>query len=155
MAEDGLKPVLLQRLRLLQCVQALGSDPDEDHAAIVGHAHALDEAPLLHPVHDPRGVAERDVEELGEAAHREVTVMLEQPHHVHVRHAHAGLHQTARAGAAESRDHVVEALDDPLQRFVLLRRQVRRGGFRCTDTSHDRNNLATVNNRVNHEHCPR
>ena len=49
----------------------------------------------------------------------QVAVMLEQPHDVHVGHAHAGLHQPARAGAAESRDHVVEARDDPVQRFVV------------------------------------
>jgi hypothetical protein len=72
MAEDRLKPVLLQRLVSSSASMPLGPIRTRTNATVVGHPHALDEPALGHPVHDPRGVAERDVEELGEPAHREV-----------------------------------------------------------------------------------
>ena len=56
-----------------------------------------------------------------------------------------------RTGAAESRDHVVNARNDPVQglgRYGAVPRD-------CVDTSHDRNNLALGNNRVNHNDCRR
>ena len=122
----------------------LRRDADEDDAPVVGHADALDEPSLLHPVDDPGGVAERDVEQLGEPAHRQVAVVLEQPHDVHVGHAHAGLDEAARTGAAESRDHVVDAGGDSssARRSPTLAAPM-------VNSSHHVNNLPTGNDRVN------
>ncbi len=95
-------------------------DPDEDDPSVVRDADALDEASLFHPVDDPGRVAERNVEELGHPAHRQIAVMLEQPHDVHVGHADPGLDEAAGTRAAESRDHVVDAGGDSvLGRLVV------------------------------------
>ena len=113
MAEDRLEPILLDGLDLLEGLDATIGDPDEDDAAIVRHADPLDEASLLHPVDDAGRVAERHVEQLRQAAHRQVAVVLEQPHDVHMGHADPGLDEATGARAAESRDHVVDAGGDP------------------------------------------
>jgi hypothetical protein len=62
-------------------------------------------------------------------------VVLEDPQDVHVGHAHTELHETACAGTAESRDDVVQAVDDSLGS------ERRRRGSLAIDSSHEMNNL--------------
>ena len=79
----------------------------------------------------------------------------EQPQDVHVGHADAGLDQPARAGAAESRDHVVEAARRSASSAssVGARRDV--GTGRASIVRMTVNNLASVNDRVKRDHCQR
>ena len=62
-----------------------------------GRAIALDEAALLHPVDEPGGVRERDVEQVGQPAHRHLAVVLEQVHDVELGHADAEPDAVARS----------------------------------------------------------
>ena len=57
---------------------------DADHAPVLVVAAALDEAALLHAVHDPGGARLRDVERLRQGAHRERAVRLEDGQDVEV-----------------------------------------------------------------------
>jgi len=142
-AEDGLQPVLLERLRLVEGPKSTLGDSDADDASVVRNADPLDQAALLHPIDDAGGVAVGDIEELGQPAHRKVSVVLEQPHDMHVGHAHSRLHEAAGAGAAESRDHVVDARGDP--------GSGRLGADSCCvggNSSHVVNNLPTGNQSV-------
>lgn len=150
LSKDALEAVLLDRLDLVERRDTARGDPDKDNSTIIRDPHPLDEALFLHPIDDPGGVAEGDVDQVRHPAHRELAMVLEDPQDVHVRHAHPELHEPARAGAAESRDDVVEPVDDPSD----LR--IRRGGVRrsrAVNSSHETNNLATGNHRVNIDHC--
>ena len=144
-AQDGLEAVLLDGLGLLESLHAFLGDADEDDPTVVGHADPLDETPLLHPIHDAGRIAERDVEQLRHPAHRQVAVMLEQPHDVHMGHADAGLDETGGTRTAECRDHVVDAGRD--SRPWLIRYD-----SCCVNSSHDGNNLAAGNHLVNMDH---
>src|SRR3954453_3549562 len=73
-AEDRPQPVLLERLDLVTDPGALGGCPDENDPAVVGNADAIHQTALGHPIDRTGGVAHRDVEELGEPAHRDVAV---------------------------------------------------------------------------------
>lgn len=142
-AEDRVQAIVLDRLDLLERLDTTRRDANEDHPSIVRDADAFDETSLLHAIDDARGIAERHVEQLGHTAHRQIAVMLEQPHDMHVGHADAGLDETTRTGAAESRDHVVDAgCDSRLGRVA---------GDSCgwINSSHDVNNLAAGNHHVN------
>ncbi len=143
-AQDRLDPVLLDGFDLLEGLQSAGREVDVDDAPVVGHPDPLDELPFLHAIHDARGVAERHVEELGDTAHGEVAVMLEEPHDVHMGHAYPGLHEPAGAGATEARDHVVDPRRDRRdRRLVVLSR------FSSVDSSHVVNNVVDRYDQVN------
>jgi len=144
LAQDRLDPVLLDGLDLLEGPQSAGREVDEDDPPVVGHPDPLDEPALLHAIDDARGVAERHVKEFGNVAHREVTVMLEEPHDVHMGHAHPGLHEPAGAGAAKSGDHVVDTRRDRRDRRLVVPDR-----FSCIDSSHMVNNLADRDDQVN------
>jgi hypothetical protein len=157
MAEDGLQPILLDGLDLIEGLGSAGRDTDQDDASVVRHADTLDETPLLHPIDDPGGIAERHVEQVGHPAHRQVAVVLEHPQDVHVRHADAELHEPARAGASETADDLVKAIDDApdhLGRGVGgWGGNAGYDGIARIDSSHDVNNLPSGNHRVNRNDC--
>ena len=77
---------------------------DEDDPAVVVVVAALDEAALLHPVDDPGRARDRHVERVGELAHRQRALVLEDRQHVEVDDAEralqpaAGTCPSARAG---------------------------------------------------------
>src|SRR5436190_138907 len=96
-AEDGPDLVVLQRLDLLADAVAAGRGADEHDPPVLRDADTLDESALLHPVDEAGRVAERDIQEIGEPAHRDVPVMLEKPQNVEVGHADAGLDHAAGA----------------------------------------------------------
>jgi hypothetical protein len=110
--EDGPHPVLLERLDLVADPNSVGGGTDDDDPAVVGDPDPFDEASLGHPIDETGRVAERYVEQVGEAAHRELTVVLEDPQNVEVRHADPGFHHPARAGATETADHPMQLVDD-------------------------------------------
>lgn len=141
--ENALQAVLLDRLHGIECLAPARGEMNQHDAPVVGHSLALDEATLVHPADDPGCIAHRDVEEISHMAHVQRAVVLKQPQHVHVRHAHAGLHQAASSGAAESRDHVVDRGGEVSR--------VRIGawiGCVRVDSLHEVNNLAVNNQRV-------
>ena len=141
-SEDGSHPILLQRLDLVADPRTLFRGTDEDDTAVVRDTNTLDEAPLLHPVDETGGIAQRDVEELGKTTHRELTVMLEHPQDVEVRHADPGFHHPSRPGAAEAADRLVELAHDPVNQVRGAGRGARSRRRRRRDSSHDLNNLA-------------
>ena len=148
--EDRSHPVLLERLDLVALTSALGRRPDDHNAAVIGNPEPLDEAALLHPVDQAGRVADGHVQQVGEVAHRELAVMLEHPQNVEVRHADPGLDHAARAGTAQAADHRVKLIDDGVDE---LRRGLGMGGAGAAgvDSSHQVNNLATVDDRVKGE----
>jgi hypothetical protein len=153
MAEDGLEPILLDGLDLIEGLGSAGRDADKDDASVVRHPDTFDETPLLHPIDDTGGIAERHVQQVGHPAHRQVAVVLEHPQDVHVRHADAKLHETTRAGASESTDDLVKAIDDAPDHFGRGIRGC--DGIDRIDSSHDMNNLSPGNHRVNRNDCCR
>lgn len=76
-------------------------------------------------------------------AHGQIAVVLQEPHHVHVGHADAGLDETARTSTPESRDHVVDAGGDPLLWSSLVDSCLR------VNCSHHLDNVSNGNDRVN------
>ena len=64
-------------------------------------ADPLDEAPFLDPVDETRGGRERDIEHVGEPAHRQLAVALEQVHDVQLGHADAEADEAFAADALE------------------------------------------------------
>jgi hypothetical protein len=146
MTEDRLEPILFDGFGLIERLGAAGRDADEDDASVVRDPDTFDETLLLHSIDDAGGIAERHVEQFGHPAHRQVAVMLEKPHDVHVGHAHPGLDETACACASESRDDVVDSGRDPRgQRFSV-------DSCRRVNSSHEMNNLTAGNHRVNMDH---
>src|SRR4051812_34725109 len=141
MAEDRLEPIALDGLHLLERLDAARGDPDEHDPPVVRNPDALDETSLLHAIDDPGRVAERHVEQLRHPAHRQVAVMLEEPHDVHVGHAHAGLHEAAGASTPESGDHVVDPGGDPGDELIGG------SGWLGIDSSHDMNSMPTNDHR--------
>jgi hypothetical protein len=111
-------PVLLERFDLIADPCALLGWPNDDDPSVVRDPDPLDEAALLHPIDETGGIADGDIEQLGEAAHRELTVMLEDPQNVEVRHADPGLDHPAGAGTAKASDHLVDFADDRLEERV-------------------------------------
>src|SRR6185437_8097311 len=71
-AENRPHPVLLQGLDLVTDPGPFLGRADDDDPAVRRDADAVDETALRHPVDETRGVAQGDVEQLGEARHREV-----------------------------------------------------------------------------------
>src|SRR6185369_9811940 len=88
-----------------------------------------------------------------------LTVMLEDPQNVEVRHADPGLDHATGTGAAMAADHLVQLLDDRVDQGVGRgARGWRRGARgslgavdRGVDSSHCVNNLATMDDRVKHD----
>ena len=107
--------VAADELRLVDEVDPGDGEADEDHAAVVGDARALDEAPLLHAVDDPGGVRHRGVEDLGQAAHGHRLVVAEQRQHVEMGHADAELHEPLRPGTPERARGSADVGDDRLE----------------------------------------
>ena len=64
---------------------------------VLGVVPSLDEASRLHPVDDAGHARDRDVEGLGEAAHRHRALGLEERQNVEVGHAHRALVQALNA----------------------------------------------------------
>jgi hypothetical protein len=92
---------------------------------------------LLHPIDDPGGIRERDVEQVREPAHRHRPVVLEQPQDVHLRHADVALDELAHRRALELADPPIDFCQDGVDR---------RG---CIDTSHVVKHSTDVNDFVN------
>jgi hypothetical protein len=111
-AEDRPEAILLDRLDLVPDPRTLLGRSDEDHTTIVRNADAVDEAALRHPIDKTRRVAQRHIEQVGEATHRDVAVMLENPQNVEVGHADAGLDHSPGSRAAKAADHLVELRSD-------------------------------------------
>jgi hypothetical protein len=111
-AQDRPEAILLDRLDLVADPGTLLGRSDEDDATIVRNPNAVDEAALGHPIHETGRVAQRHVEQLGEATHRDVAVMLENPQNVEVGHADAGLDHSPGSRASQAPDHLVELCSD-------------------------------------------
>jgi hypothetical protein len=60
---------------------------DEDDAPVILLVAPLDQAALLHPIHDPGRARNRDIERLRETAHRQRSVRLENGENVQVNDA--------------------------------------------------------------------
>ena len=110
--QDCLHQVVLDDLDLVEEAAAGRGEPDEDDPAVVRDADPLDETALLHPVDEPGGVRQRDVEELGEAAHRELAGLFEAPHDVEMRHADPLLHEPTGRRAADQAHRAIQLVDD-------------------------------------------
>ncbi len=106
--EDLPQAILLDGLDRLERLDSRWCKADLHDAPIIRYPDPLDEAALLHPIDDAGGVAHGDVQEFGQVAHVQAAVVLEQPHDVHVGHAHAGLDKAPCARTSETRDHVVQ-----------------------------------------------
>ena len=70
------------------CSPAVG-DPDQDDPAVLGDAGPFDEAALLDPVDETGRVRQRDVEHVGQTAHRHLAAPLERVQDVELSHADA------------------------------------------------------------------
>ncbi len=145
----------LVALGLRQRLTPGGRRLDQDEAPIVGDADALDEVVRLHPVDEPCRVRHRDAEELGEAAHRHRTVVLEEPQDVELAHADLALDEAAHRGAAELADPAADFCQDGVDRRLgrrFLRRVDRVGGGRLgpghAGTSHQVKHSTDVNDSV-------
>ena len=68
--QDRAQEVVAERIDLAEHRFPGGGDPDQHDPAIGGDAIALDEPALLEPVDQAGGIGERDVELVGEVAHR-------------------------------------------------------------------------------------
>ena len=88
------------------------ADPDEDHAAIVRVADTLDEPALLHPVDEAGGVRIGDVEQLRDAAHRQLPVAIQHRHQVEVAHRDALADQPFAGDTAKFANRRTELPDD-------------------------------------------
>jgi len=116
-ADDLGHEVFLEQLGLAQGLPTAIADSDQDNAAVVGDANPVHEAALLHSVHDSGRARHGHVEDLGQPAHREVAVLLEDPHQVEVGHADPGTNEPDPGHAPELPDRAHEFgedLADPL-----------------------------------------
>ena len=139
-ADDDLA---LHQLGLVDEGEAGRGGPDEDDAAVVGHADALDEALLLHAVDDPGGARHRGVEDLGQAAHRHRVVVTQQREHVEMGHADPEPNQALRSRAAKGADGPAEVRERLVGRLLPLR-----AGIRVDSGSHVMKYLRHANSSV-------
>jgi hypothetical protein len=79
----------LEHLHVLEQLSAGGGDADEDDATVAGDADPFHEPALLDPVDEAGGRRQRHVKRLGQPAHRQLAVPLEQVQYVQLRHADA------------------------------------------------------------------
>jgi hypothetical protein len=141
------------RLGLGQCPEAGRGRLDEHEPTIVGHARALDEPVLLHPIDDPGRIRDGHADELCEAAHRHRAVVLEQPQDMQLAHAHVALDEAAHRVAAQLTNPRPDFCQDGLggRPVGLVVRGV--GGIRAdrliADSSHVVKHCIDVNDFVN------
>ena len=125
LGEDALDEVVAQQLLIADDLESGRGQPHDDDAAVFAVTNSLHESAFLEPVDEAGRVRVRDVQQLREAAHREIPVVVEQGQHVHMRHADALLHHPLRSDTlqfAQARLQVGnDALNEGLRRLPSLR----------------------------------
>ena len=112
LVEDPLDDLGPQDLDVLEHLASGVGDPDEDDPAIARDADPFDEPALLDAIDEAGRGRERDVEHVGEAAHRQLAVALEQVHDVELGHADAEADEPLAADALELAHRRPEVGDD-------------------------------------------
>ncbi len=110
--QDALEDLLAKDLYVIQHPSPAIGDPDEDDASVRGDAVALHEASLLHPIDDASGAGDRDIQHLGQVAHRHLAVAVEQVHDVELGHADALAEEAFAADTLELTHRRPEVGDD-------------------------------------------
>ncbi len=141
--QDRLQQIAAQHVRVVEHLPAVIGEGDEHQSTVVRDADPLDEATLGHAVDETGGVRKTDVEHLRQAAHGQLAVSLEHPHHVEVAHAHAGAHQLLAADAAKLADRGADVGDDVAHDDLVVDRPG------SGDSSHDTKDYSRMNYPVN------
>jgi hypothetical protein len=89
LVEDAPDDPLAQDLDVIEHLASGDGDPNEHDPAVARDADAFHEPSLLDAIDEAGRGRQRDVEHLGQAAHRELAVTLEHVHHMELRHADA------------------------------------------------------------------
>src|SRR5439155_11862026 len=117
---DALEHLVLEDLDVGEHLPAGVGASHEHDPAVVGDPDPLDEAALLEPVDDARRVRERDVEHVGEAAHRHLAMALEHRHDVEVGEARVGPAHAIAAHAAQLPERCAQLGDDRLAQSLAV-----------------------------------
>lgn len=110
--EHSAHQIVTNNLDVGQNLPSSVADPDEDHAAVVRVADALDEPALLHPVDQASGVRIGHVKQLRDAAHRQLAVAIQHRHQMKVAHRDALPDQPLAGDTAELANRRAKLPDD-------------------------------------------
>jgi hypothetical protein len=121
--EHATHQIVTDHLDVGQNLASALADPDEDHAAVVRAAEALDEATFLHPVDEAGGVRIGDVEQFGDPAHGQLAVAIQHRHQVEVTHRDALPDQPLAGDTTELANGRTKLADDGIDEGRPLTRR--------------------------------
>lgn len=139
--EDRPEDLVGERVDLFEQLLAGLRHSYHDNPTIAGHSVPLDETALHDSVDEARDVRIRYVQDVGQPAHRHVTMALDGVHDVDLGHADALVQESLARGALELGHRRPEIGDDGS-------RQVRRRGHDVFSSCH-MNNIADTDHPVN------
>ena len=101
LVEDAPDDPLAQDLDVIEHLASGDGDSNQHDPAVARDADAFHEPTFLDAIDKAGRGRQRDVEHLGQAAHRELTMTLEHVHHMELRHADAEPHEPFAADTLE------------------------------------------------------